>query len=633
MRSIIVGTAGHVDLGKTALIEALTGVNTDRWEEERRRGITIDLGFANFPTGDDELEISVVDVPGHEDFVKNMLAGASGVDVLLLVIAADEGPMPQTREHLSIARLLGVSQGVIALSKADLVDEEWCELVKESLADELGRGLALDDWTVVTVSAATRVGLEELSSAILRAARSVPARNTEDLLRIPVDRAFTVRGVGTVVTGTIWSGSVTSGSEVYILPGDRRVRVRGIQVHGRDVQTGRAGQRAALALAGVDRSEVGRGCLLTSDRAWRATRFLDAELQLLPNSPWPLRHWQRVRFHLGTAETLARVVLYDSGPLQPGRSTLVQLRLEEPVVARTGDRFVVRFYSPVTTIGGGLVVDPWARRRSRLPAADARDLAARAAASPEERLQRLVVACADGSTDTELTIRAGASPARVRDELRRLTDEGLIHQVEDRWFSVRALGEARDAVLDLLEAGHARDSGAEGVSLETLRNAAGKPASLVNAALAELQMEGRIRVQGSVAALSSHQPRLQPEQQKLAGAALGRLRQAALAPPGIKELAAELGAPEDRILAVLKFLAQRGDLVPVTADLYFHSGAISELRVQVCELLSGGAVASPSEFRTALGVSRKYLIPLLEYLDAAGVTRRTEQGRVLRNGS
>ncbi len=320
MKSVILGTAGHVDHGKTALVEALTGINTDRWEEERARGITIDLGFTRLRVDDDDLEVSVVDVPGHEDFVKNMLAGATGVDLMLLVVAADEGPMPQTREHLWIARLLGVQRGVAAITKTDLVEPEWRDLVVDSVKEELATVFETRDWPVIPVSSVTGDGLEDLEAALLDAARATVARRDDDLFRLPVDRSFSVRGVGTVVTGTVWSGRIEVGGEARILPGGDRARVRGIQVHGRDASIARAGQRAAVALVGVERSGVGRGDTLALDTLWRGSRYLDAELRLLPDSPWALKHYSRVRLHLGTAETMARLVLYSSETLQPGPS-------------------------------------------------------------------------------------------------------------------------------------------------------------------------------------------------------------------------------------------------------------------------------------------------------------------------
>ncbi len=626
MKSVILGTAGHVDHGKTALVEALTGINTDRWEEERQRGITIDLGFAPFPSGAEGLEISVIDVPGHEDFVKNMLAGATGVDLLLLVVAADEGPMPQTREHLWIARLLGVEHGVVAITKCDLVDAEWRALVAESVTEELQRNFRGSDWPIHYVSAVTGEGVDQLCAAIYEAAGGVRARRDDDLFRLPVDRSFSVRGVGTVVTGTVWSGRVAAGDEVRILPADRGARVRGVQVHGREAELARAGQRAALALVGVERSQVGRGDLLTSDAVWRSTRYLEAELHLLADSRWPLKHWQRVRFHLGTAETMARVVV-SGEPLQPGETRVVQLRLERPVVARARDRFVVRFYSPITTIGGGQVLDPWALPRRSGTAAR---LASPTGISLRERMIDVVRDRADGASEAELAVLSGESPSEVQSTLQALEADGQARQLAGRWYASAVAREARETVLEQLSRGHARDVGARGVSLESLRSAVRHPAELVNAVLADLRDEGVVRIDGSVAALTEHVPQLLPAQKKLAVTARNRIQQGHLTPPTVKELASELRVGGDALLAVLKFLADAGELVAVTPDIYFDVRAVEEVKERVRGALAGGRAATPSELRQTLEVSRKYLIPLLEHLDATGLTRRTGAGRVLR---
>jgi selenocysteine-specific elongation factor len=630
MKSVILGTGGHVDHGKTVLVEALTGVNTDRWEEERQRGITIDLGFARFPTGSEDLEISVVDVPGHEDFVKNMLAGATGIDLLLLVVAADEGPMPQTREHLWIARLLGVERGVAAITKCDLVDADWRTLVTESVRDQVAVIMGAADWPVVGVSAVKGEGLDALNAEIRDAARAVRARRDDDLFRLPVDRCFSVRGVGTVVTGTVWSGRIENGGEIRILPADRSARVRGIQVHGVDMQSARAGQRAALALAGVDRSQVRRGDVLTSDTVWRATRYVDARLELVPDSPSPVKHWQRVRFHLGTAETMARVVLDPQQPLRPGEGSAVQLRLEKPVVARCGDRFVVRSYSPITTIGGGVVLDPWASRHGPLHEQEVADWGSLAALEGKQRTRRVLERLSDGARAAELALLAGATPTDLEHQLRSLASDGSVRQLGGRWFPERAVREAQAALLERLAHGHGRDVAAAGVSLESLRRAIGGSPELVNAVLADLEREGTIRIDGSLAALAGHVPRLPPEQEPLASAARARIRTAGFTPPALKELAGALGVRGDELLAVLKFLAAQEELVPVTSDLYYDSGVLAEVRARLGEMLAGGQVATPSELRQGLGVSRKYLIPLLQYFDATGYTRRVPGGRMLR---
>ncbi|MEE9133022.1 MAG: selenocysteine-specific translation elongation factor [Gemmatimonadota bacterium] len=633
MTSVILGTAGHVDHGKTLLVEALTGVNTDRWEEERQRGITIDLGFAPFPSRSGDVEISVVDVPGHEDFVKNMLAGATGVDILLLVVAADEGPMPQTREHLWIARLLGVERGVVAITKSDLVDPDWQGLVAESVGEELGKIFGAVDWPILPVSAVTGDGIDELRDTVMKVAGRARARRDDDLFRMPVDRSFSVRGVGTVVTGTIWSGRVHTGAEVRILPGDRRARVRGIQVHNSDVDSASSGRRAALALVGVDRSQVGRGDTLTSDRVWQRTRYLDVELYVIPDSPWPLKHWQRVRFYVGTAETMARVVLYGRERLEPGECALLQLRLEKPVLARAGDRFVVRFYSPVSTVAGGVIIDPWARRRGRASREATERLEAIAAADGTERLRRVIEGRGAGVSAAELSILVGVAPTDLRADLQTLSSEHAVREVGGRWYGEPALRAARETLLEMISAGHARNTGALGVSLESLRSGAASPAGLVNAVLADLEKEGAIRVEGSVAALSDHVPRLTPDQEAIASAARTRIREAGFSPPPVRELAESLGIPPDRLLPILKFLLQRGELVAVTADLYYAPGAIIDIKERVKAILDQGQAATPSQLRQALGISRKYLIPLLEHLDATGFTQRSGEGRRLRANS
>ncbi len=630
MKSVIVGTAGHVDHGKTVLVEALTGVNTDRWDEERERGITIDLGFAPLPSGDDELEVSVIDVPGHEDFVKNMLAGATGIDVLLLVVAADEGPMPQTREHLWIARLLGVETGVVAITKSDLVDEDFLELVGESVRDELARIFPSGDWPIVPVSARTGAGVDGLKAAVLDAAGRSRARRDDDLFRMPVDRSFSVRGVGTVVTGTVWSGALAAGEEVRILPREGAARIRGVQVHGLAVDETTAGQRAALALVGVELSQIGRGDVLIASPVWRVTRYLDAELLLLADSPWPLKYWQRVRFHIGTAETMGRVVLFDRDRLEPGDRALVQFRLEQPVVARAGDRYVIRFYSPVTTVGGGVVVQPWARRRGRMSEDAIQRLQSVAESDGKDRLVRVVGGSPEGASEAELAILVGAPAADLSGDLAELAADGSLREIGGRWYEAAAVGEARQALSAEISASHARSADAPGVSLESLRSAVGAPPELINAVLSDLLKDGTIRIEGSVAALSDHVPRLSEEQEAVAESALARIAEAGLAPPSVKELAAQAGVPADRLLVVLKFLQGEGVLVAVTPDLYYASGAIKEVKQRVKATLGRGQAATPSELRGALGVSRKYLIPLLEYLDAEGFTRRSGEGRVLR---
>ncbi|MDH3497646.1 MAG: selenocysteine-specific translation elongation factor, partial [Gemmatimonadota bacterium] len=404
-RHVVIGTAGHVDHGKTLLVKALTGVDTDRWEEEKRRGITIDLGFASFPLGD-TLAASIVDVPGHEDFVRNMLAGATGIDLALLVVAADESVMPQTIEHLAILEFLGVRTGVAAITKRDLVDAAWLELVVADVTERLTATRVRWE-AVVPVSAVTGDGLDELRAALTRATAHVPSRHADDLFRLPVDRAFSVAGAGTVVTGTTWSGVVRVGDEVTVHPSARRARVRSIQVHGANQDGVEAGRRAALALTGLPRDAVARGSTVVVGEAWRPTAALDVLLTLLPSAR-TLGQRSRVRVHLGTAEVLARVTP-EGESLAPGTTGAARLRLETPVVARWGDRLVIRSYSPVTTIGGAIVADPWPAARPRRP----RGLEALLAAEPDRVRAAVRRAPAEGLPREELPVRLGVPPARA----------------------------------------------------------------------------------------------------------------------------------------------------------------------------------------------------------------------------
>ena len=631
MNAVVLGTAGHVDHGKTALVRALTGIDTDRWEEERRRGITIDLGFAPLPLPEVEAELSIVDVPGHEDLVKNMLAGATGVDLVLLVVAADEGPMPQTSEHLWIARYLGIHRGIVAITKRDLVEPAWLDLIRDSVREELRRILGRDDWPVVATSSETGEGIADLREVIASLARDPSARRERDLFRLPVDRCFTVRGFGTVVTGTVWSGQVVSGAEVTILPWGQRARVRGLQVHGSDVRVVRAGQRAALALAGIERERVRRGAVLCDGGPWRTSRLLDVIIEVSPDSARPIEHWQRLRVHLGTAETMARVALYDDRPLTPGSRGPGQLRLERPLVARGDDAFVLRLYSPVTTIGGGRVLDPWARHRGREAGLSAARVRRLAAASDPERVAAMIVERPQGVELTELEILTGKGGEELERVLRLLEGRSLVRRLGERWFDGGAIEAAGEEALQVLREGHRRRRSARGVGLEELRAASDRPKGVIDEALRELSEQGLIRLEGSVAALAGHVPALTVRQEELAAAALPAIRAGGLAPPRLADLAATLGVETGELVPVLSFLVREGRVVAVTSDLFLDRETLEAAGRRVVERLQAGA-ASPSELREVLGVSRKYLIPLLEHLDARGLTRRIPGGRVLREG-
>lgn len=619
--SLIVGTGGHIDHGKTALVGALTGHDTDRLPEEKRRGISIDLGFTRLEIGD--RSFGVIDVPGHEDFIRNMLAGATGMDLLLLVVAADEGVMPQTREHEAIARLLGVTRAVVALTKIDLVEPEWRELVREDTRAFLAEG-PFRDAPIVPVSARTGEGLEEVRTALAGVSEGA-ARRQDDLFRLPVDRAFTVRGTGTVVTGTVWSGTLRDSSDVTILPGEIAARVRGLQVHGAAGPAVKAGERAAVALAGVDRDRVSRGAVLVTDPGWRETRMITTHLEILPDTGWALEQRQRVRVHLGTSEVMARARVLSASALHPGEAGWVQLRLEGPLVARAGDRFVIRSFSPVTTIGGGRVVDPdppKQRRQSDLTVPLYRAILD--GDRPTAVRERVASAGVMGVVTGRIPLDTGASAAEVN---AILDADPSLRVLDARAFHTDALARVREALATALDAYH-RDHPLEpGMELERLRRTVPDAHEALTAgALSELVGAGEIELAGTRAARTGFRPVLSPSQLQLRDSILDLLSSGGAAPPRLAELEQRLGSTPD-LPAVLRLLEGEDRLVRIQEDLLLDKDVRDRVAREVQDRLGGRDGLEPADFREIIPVSRQYLIPLLEHLDGLGVTVRKGSGR------
>ncbi len=620
----MVGTAGHVDHGKTALVRALTGVQTDRWEEERERGLTIDLGFAPLDV-DAGAEVGVVDVPGHEDFVSNMLAGATGVDLLLLVVAADEGPMPQTREHLTIARLLGVREGLVALTKADRVEEEWLDLAEDAVREELRTVLGHDGWPVFRVSSTEGRGVEAVRREIGRRADRIEERPADDLFRLPVDRSFTVRGAGTVITGTAWSGTVAVGDEVRLLPLERRARVRSLEVHGEARERVPPGRRCALALVGVDPDEVPRGSVAVEGDAWRPVERLGVRLRLPRHVDRMVEDGQRIRVHLGTREVMARADLPREG-VGPGEATTARLRLESPLVARVGDRFVVRFYSPVVTLGGGRVAElaPEGEWRGRREAWD--ELLDGDAGTTLRAAARL--AGGRGLSAAEAPIRTGLPVGRL-EALAEDPPEGVA-RVDGRWFAEERLADLRSELLDRLERIHREERRARGASLEALRSAVSGAwaEAAVDDRLAALEAAGEVEVDGPMIRLPGHRPRLTDEERELKERVVAALEEGGLEPPTVEELADELGADGGLLHQLLDLLVEEGRLERIDPDLYLPNDRARSLLERGRSVLRRTTPAGASDFKEELEVTRKYLIPYLQYLDRKGLTRRTGEGRV-----
>ncbi len=608
---MILGTAGHIDHGKTTLVHALTGVNTDRLPEEQRRGITIDLGFAPL-----ELEgvgqVGIVDVPGHEAFVRTMVAGAAGIDVALVVIAADEGLMPQTHEHLAILEFLGVQRGVVALTKSDLVEAEWLELVSEEVREALARG-PLADAPIVAVSARTGAGLTELRTALAAAAHALPPRGRDDLFRMPIDRVFSVRGTGTVVTGTVWSGTLARDASVRALPLDRLLRVRGLQAHDRPVDRVEAGQRAAIALAGVDVADLARGAVLVQGAGWSAARRLRADVLLDAASLASIGPRTRFRFHLGTSDVGARLVL--AGLPSPDDVMPARIVLDEPVVMRAGDRFVLRRPSPASTVGGGIVSDPSAPHRARAWSA--------ASLSPEALLRQLLAeAGRTGVPVAELEVKLGLSAYAVME----LLEDVKPWREGEHLLPAEARERAQKRALDVLAEFHRQEPLEPGAPLQWLRSRLELPEEFAHALVASLVKNAQATLHGHRAALASFSPQPTPAQQALADRIVELFRVAAAESPTVGEVVAATGSEERAIGGLLRHLARQGVLVELEPDRFIHAPALEKVITTLSAGVASGATFSPADARTLLGVSRKYLIPLLEYLDGHGVTVRATDG-------
>jgi len=637
MTSLIVGTAGHIDHGKSALVRALTGTDPDRLPEEKRRGITIDLGFADLQL--DNLRIGFVDVPGHERFVKNMLAGAHGIDVLALIIAADEGVMPQTREHFDICRLLGVRNGLIVITKSDLVEKEMLSLV-ETEAHELVAGSFLENAPIVAVSSKTGAGLDELKSQLTEIGKRVPARSADFIARLPIDRAFSMKGFGAVVTGTLISGAIKEGDDLELLPPAIKVRVRGLQVHGASVTEAHAGQRTAVNLGGVDRAQIERGMVLAPPGRLRSTQIVDVWIDVLPDAPRGVRSRSRMRLHIGATEVLGRVrVLDEPAEIPAGGGGLAQLRLEAPVVALHGDRFILRSYSPQQTIAGGVIVDPFAakhrgkdmaqtRRLLRTLMEDDRVAVFRGlvSSSGERGLRLADIGAATGWTNDVLASVATAAQAGEQ-----VIDAGGVFLVRESFDRLSSM------VLDELDRHHKREPLARGMLRETLREKvfAHSFPELFNAVIARLEAARTVVSEKDIIRAGSHSVGLSEQDAQMSARIEQVYRDAGVESPSIDDVMKRAGvtiAQRTQARKILQLLVDGKKLVRIQNEMFMHAAVIDGLRAKLINYASKHEpqrLIDVPAFKELAGVSRKYAIPLLEYFDREQVTRRTGDKRVI----
>ena len=632
IKHVIVGTAGHIDHGKSSLVEALTGTNPDRLEEEKRRGITLDLGFAFLEL--DGVRLGLVDVPGHERFVRNMLAGAGGIDLVLLVIAADEGSKPQTREHFEICRLLGIPRGIIAITKSDLADSDSLGLVRLEI-EEFVRGSFLDGAPIVAVSARSGAGLDELKNVLRRAAQAVAAKDATQNFRLPIDRSFAMKGFGTVVTGTLISGAVKVEDEVELYPARKRLRVRGLHSGGKQIERAVAGQRTAVNLAGIEHEEITRGMVLAPAGLFEATQRVDARVTLLDSAP-PLKNRARVHFHQGTAEAIAEVILLNDGggEVAAGGSVFAQLRLDQPLLLLPGDRFVLRRFSPVVTIGGGTVLDARAPRHKRLDATVAPFLVVMENGKREEILGALVEAVPRGLTLAEILARTGWIDSETRAASEKLAAAKRVRILGSAPIVVapaQAVTDCAVAIRKAVETFHGANPLSPGIPKQELRARAGRArAEIFEAALGDLVAARAVVTAGDLVSQAGREITLSTEETRAKELIEREFESAGLTVPGLGGVLAKLPVDAARAQKILQILLREKVLVKISSDLVFHRSTLQRLREMLAKYRKERGARLPiTAFKELTGITRKYAIPLLEHLDREQVTRRAGGERVI----
>jgi selenocysteine-specific elongation factor len=636
MKHVILGTAGHIDHGKTSLVRALTGVDTDRLKEEKERGITIELGFTflDLPSG---IRLGIIDVPGHEKFVKHMVAGVWGIDLVALVVAADEGIMPQTREHLDICRLLKVRKGLVVLTKIDLVDGELVELVKEEIS-EIVQGTFLKGAPILAVSSTTGEGIPQLLSTLDLLAQEIEGRPSDGLFRLPIDRVFVMKGFGTVVTGTMISGSLSLGETVQVLPLGQEGKVRSLQVYGRNVEKAVAGERAAINLQGIESSAIERGDVLTRPNTLTPSQLIDAYLEYLPDAPRPLKHRTNQRFHIGTTLTSASIFLLDREELVPGEGGFVQLRLERPVVALAQDRFVIRGSSVIQTIGGGVILDSHPDKHRRYSSPVIADLSLLKDGTSEQALQQHIHHSGMGGiTLDDLSNRVEMPPIEIQSIIRKMAGKGDLLLIDPEKWKVIEKGQYQDLkemVLAQLGEFHRRFRMKSGLSKEELRTKLPPEVDvkLFQILVNELIQSKEVILEKDKLRLPSHQISSDDEKGLVKRVEAAVLK-GGLQPPSPKELSEEWSEGEEEVRAIFEHLVHEGVLVKIKSEIYFHRAPFEDLKEELVAHLKSHQEITTPQFKEMTKASRKYAIPLIEYFDQIKLTLRLGEKRVLRGSS
>ncbi len=636
MKQIILGTAGHIDHGKTSLIKAITGTDTDRLKEEKERGITIELGFASLdlPGGQ---HLGIIDVPGHEKFVKNMVAGATGIDIVVMVIAADEGVMPQTREHMEICTLLGIQHGLIVMTKTDMVEEEWLELALEDIR-EFSQGTFLEDSPILPVSSVTGEGIPELISALDDIAGNIPLRPPSSLFRLPIDRVFTMKGFGTVITGTLVSGKINVGETIMVYPTGITSKVRGLQVHNQSAESADAGMRTAINFQGLDKTAVKRGEVLSTPGALIASYMVDVSFHYIASNKKPLKNRTLVRFHTGTSEVMGYLILLEQEELPPGQTAVAQLRLDSPVAVVKDDRFVVRSYSPVRTIGGGQVLNPIPPKHKRLRPDVVEGLQHLADDDPEAIIsQHIQQARYGGVSFSHLKIMTNLTDKQLDTALQHLMSQKTITQTdkENRIFLHQTtFDKLKQKTAEYLGNYHSDNPLKAGMSKEELKSKFPQLSDpkVFNLILNQMIKSGQIAQEENTVRLSDHRVSLGADQADIRKKILDIYQNGGLQPPYFREIHRILDVDPNHTKDVLMLLVEEGQIVKTKDDLYFHVDAITELKNRLVDFLkSNGEITTP-QFKEMTAASRKYVIPLIEYFDARKVTLRIGDSRRLRKG-